>query len=51
MQSVTKYDVEVEIEEEGVEKNVPFTELSKSGGIVNAYNALILADKIANKKL
>ncbi len=31
-------------------KLVPFSELSVSGGIVNAYNALQLADYLSNKK-
>jgi len=29
---------------------VPFNKLSKSGKIVNAYNALIMADSISNMK-
>ncbi len=32
------------------QKLVPFSELSKSGKIVNAYNALIMADNISKKK-
>jgi hypothetical protein len=29
---------------------VPFTELSVSGRVVNAYNALLMADTMVNKK-
>jgi len=29
----------------------PFAELSRSGKIANAYNALILADQVANGKI
>ena len=29
---------------------IPFSELSVSGRIVNAYNALVLADYLSNKK-
>lgn len=38
---------------EGVERDdnkVPFSSLSKSGKIVNAYNALLLAEKVSKKK-
>lgn len=47
MKSVTKVDNKVKIREEGNSKKVAFSELSVSGGIVNAYNALILAQKMA----
>ncbi len=51
MQSGTAYHINVEIEQEdGTKKLVPFSELSKSGRIVNAYNALLLAEKVANTK-
>jgi subtilisin family serine protease len=46
--SSVKYDVDVEIRVGREKKIVPFASLSKSGGIVNAYNALIMAEKIAN---
>ena len=32
------------------EMMVPFSDLSVSGSVVNAYNALLLADKMVNKK-
>ncbi len=35
---------------EDKEKMTPFNELSKSGKIVNAYNALIMADSVSKKK-
>lgn len=43
LESSVKYDLEVQVpgEKEGTLKN--FQELSKSGGVVNAYNALLLA--------
>ena len=47
--SSVKYDVDVEIRVGREKKIVPFASLSKSGGIVNAYNALIMAKKIANE--
>lgn len=34
----------------GTKTNTSFKELSRTGGIVNAYNAVLLADKIANEK-
>ena len=53
MDSVTTYDVDVEIKEknekgEKITKMIPFSQLSKSGGIVNAYNALKLAEEITS---
>jgi len=44
---VTIMDVYSDFEMENISK--PFSEFSKSGGIVNAYNALILASKISKK--
>ena len=35
---------------EDKDKMTPFNELSKSGKVVNAYNALIMADSISKKK-
>ena len=31
----------------GDEKNIPFTEISKSGKLINAYNALIMASNVS----
>lgn len=48
LESGTSYDVIVEMkQEDGSVKQVPFSELSKSGKVVNAYNALILAEKMS----
>ncbi|UGU18276.1 S8 family peptidase [Sinomicrobium kalidii] len=33
------------------EKKQPFSEVSRSGRMVNAYNAIIMADKVSRKKL
>ncbi|MBW1297802.1 S8 family serine peptidase [Aquimarina litoralis] len=50
LDSGTSYEVEVSIKDaDGSKKSVPFSELSKSGKIVNAYNALVLAEKMAKK--
>ena len=46
MKSVSKVETKVKVKEEGNSKKVPFSELSVSGGIVNAYNALKLAMKM-----
>ena len=46
MKSVTKVDTKVKIKDEGGSKKVNFSELSVSGGIVNAYNALLIAEKM-----
>ncbi len=51
MESGVSYDIDVEIKnEDGTKKLVPFSELSKSGKIVNAYNALLMADQVSKKK-
>ena len=34
----------------GYHYKIPFSKMSKSGGIVNAYNAVKLADEITKKK-
>ncbi len=48
MESGTSYDIEVEIEQKDkTKKLVPFSNLSKSGKIVNAYNALLMARKLS----
>ena len=50
LDSSVKYNQEVQVpgEKEGTLK--PFKELSKSGGVVNAYNALLMAEEISKKK-
>ena len=48
IKSGTVYDVKVEItQKDGTKTLIPFSELSKSGKIVNAYNALIMAEKLS----
>ncbi|MEJ7778519.1 MAG: S8 family peptidase [Daejeonella sp.] len=43
--SVTKVEQKVKIKEDGGSSKVPVGQISVSGGIVNAYNALLLAAK------
>jgi|UniRef100_UPI004049E641 subtilisin family serine protease len=45
MKSVTMVEQKVKIKEDGDNKRVLLSEISVSGGIVNAYNALLLAEK------
>lgn len=45
MDSVTKVEQKVKISENGDTKRVYLNEISISGGVVNAYNALMLASK------
>ena len=47
MESVTKVNPRVKISEGGSSKKVLFSDLSITGGVVNAYNALQLAEKVA----
>jgi cell wall-associated protease len=50
LDSGVSYNLQVQVpgEKEGVLK--PFSELSKSGKVVNAYNALLMAEKMSKKK-
>lgn len=49
MDSGTSYDLQVIVP--GTEdKKVPFSELSKSGKVLNVYNAMQLADKVSKKR-
>lgn len=51
LKSVTKVDQKVKIKENGSSKKVYLDEISVSGGIANAYNAIVEANKfISNKK-
>ncbi|MFK7750306.1 MAG: S8 family serine peptidase [Kordia sp.] len=54
MQSGTSYDLMVlkpyPIGEERNPNKVPFNSLSKSGKIINAYNALLLAEEVSKKQ-
>lgn len=49
MESGTAYSIDVILP--GTEdKKVPFSELSKSGKVLNVYNAMLLAEKVSKKK-
>ncbi|WP_046757833.1 S8 family serine peptidase [Kordia jejudonensis] len=51
MESGVSYDIMVNKPSASKEKElVPFSSLSKSGKIVNAYNALLLAEEVSKKK-
>src|SRR5690606_6323750 len=50
MKSVTKVDQKVKIKKDGSTKKVYLDEISVSGGIVNAYNAIVEANNYINKK-
>jgi len=51
MDSGVEYTIPQKIRLQGTKKDtlIPFNQLSKSGKIVNAYNALIMADSIARR--
>lgn len=51
MDSSVKYDILVDVPtKENPEQQLPFNELSKSGGIVNAYNAMLMAEGFVKTK-
>lgn len=51
MESGVSYDIMVNKPSRNKEKElVPFSSLSKSGKIVNAYNALLMAEEVSKKK-
>lgn len=51
MKSVYKPDVMViRPLTSGIENKMPFSKMSKSGGIVNAYNAVKLADEMTKNR-
>ncbi|WP_164974447.1 S8 family serine peptidase [Flavobacterium amnicola] len=50
LDSSVKYDLEVQVPGEKQDTLKPFKELSKSGGVVNAYNALLMAKEYSKKK-
>jgi cell wall-associated protease len=50
MKSVTKVDQKVKIKKDGSTKKVYLDEISVSGGIVNAYNAIVEANNYINSK-
>lgn len=47
MNSVTKVDYKVKIKEDGDSKKVNLSDISVSGGVVNAYEAIKLAEKMS----
>ena len=50
MASGVAYDIEVEVtQEDGTKTMLPFSELSKSGKVVNAYNALLMAEEVSKE--
>ncbi|MBW1297803.1 S8 family serine peptidase [Aquimarina litoralis] len=47
MDSGTSYDINIEVKQrDGSLKLTPFSELSKSGKVLNSYNALLMAEKM-----
>ena len=51
LQSGVSYNIDIEIEQEdSTKKSIPFSELSKSGKVVNAYNALLMAAQLSENK-
>jgi subtilisin family serine protease len=50
LESGVSYEIDVNIGDRKKKKLVPFSTLSKSGKIVNAYNALLMAEKISKTK-
>lgn len=50
MDSGLEYSIEVNTPtDDDKNKTTPFNKLSKSGKVINAYNALIMADSISSK--
>lgn len=49
LESGTKYDIDV-IVPGTIDKKVKFAELSKSGSVLNVYNAMQLAEKVSRQK-
>lgn len=51
MDSGTSYDINIEVKQrDGSLKLTPFSELSKSGKVLNVYKALLMAEKISKEK-
>jgi len=48
MESATRYNIPIALEDDS-DARISFSKLSKSGGILNAYDAFVLAEKINNK--
>ena len=52
VKSGISYNIDVAIEQEDdAIKLIPFSNLSKSGKVINAYNALLMAEKFAKSKI
>ncbi|WP_374166747.1 S8 family peptidase [Arcticibacter sp. MXS-1] len=49
MKSVTKVEQKVKVKEDGATKKVKFSDVCISGGVVNAYNALKMAETLERK--
>jgi subtilisin family serine protease len=49
LESGVSYDLDINIGSRKKKELVPFSNLSKSGRVVNAYNALIMAEKVVNE--
>jgi subtilisin family serine protease len=49
MESATRYDTPIALEYDS-DKRIPFSKLSLSGGVLNAYDAFVLAEKINKKR-
>lgn len=48
MESATRHDLDIELDYDS-NTTVSFSKLSNSGGVLNAYNAFVLAEKISSK--
>ena len=49
MESATRYDMPIALEYDS-DKHISFSNLSLSGGVLNAYDAFVLAEKISKKR-
>lgn len=49
LDSGVAYNIPIEIQVNDKSENVQFSELSKSGKVVNAYNALLMAEELSKK--
>ena len=49
MESATRYDIPIALEYNS-DKRISFSKLSSSGGVLNAYDAFVLAEKISKRR-
>ena len=49
MESATRYNTQIALEYDS-DKRISFSKLSSSGGVLNAYDAFVLAEKISKKR-